>query len=432
MKHHRIRLLLWLIVFTFIQARTWAASNYIQLIDSNTALTQLQNVKSNTLVDVCCDVQSSTFNWIVPNDCVIRYSGGMLSLRSIQGTNTMIDAPARQLFGNNTNLSGTWNIEKAYPEWFGAKGDNNTLCDDAIRKAFKLTPSEVHFSKGIYLINSTIISNGPDIYINRGATIKMKSNRVPVIKADYQRASSIYTMKVMPHIHGGGCIDGNNTATIGIVLRYGRSMLVENLVIKNMTVYGLQAAETDNDTSGYCRVYKCIFENESGNRDVIAINNNRTDCLYEDVNIVNFRIAVRHAGAGGKFTNVSAWLTDGNLWNGSVVFLCNESDLTLYNCEADTMQKLIMIGKGVDYFFANVINCRAFKNNDIVSDNLARRYPPLIIDKNGSRDTQIFINGGAYWFEVPYNIIENPSSYDNIRINRYHRARISNHGNYDR
>ena len=91
-----------------------------------------------------------------------------------------------------------------------------------------------------------------------------------------------------------------------------------------------------------------------------------------------------------------------------------------------------MIGKGVDYFFANVINCRAFKNNDIVSDNLARRYPPLIIDKNGSRDTQIFINGGAYWFEVPYNIIENPSSYDNIRINRYHRARISNHGNYDR
>ena len=427
----RCRFFLVTLVLAFY-SNIWSANHYLQLNDAKTALTSLQKVEPNTLIDVCCDVNSPTFQWNIPADCVIRYSGGTLNLRSVNGKNTMIDAPARQLFGSNTAISGSWNVEKAYPEWFGGKGDDNTLCDQPISKSFKLSPSEVHFSRGTYLVNSTITTNGPDIYINRGATIKMRSSRVAVIKADYTLASSIYTMQVMPRIHGGGCIDGNNVATIGIVLRYGRCMLVEDLLIKNITQYGLQAAGSDKDMSGYCHVYKCIFENESSNRDAIAINNNRTDCIYDDINIVNFRIAVRHAGAGGKFTNVSAWLTDSSLWNGSVVFSCEESDLTLYNCEADTMQKLLKIGRGVNYFFANIINCRAFKNNDIVPDRLARQYPPLIIDKNGSQQTQIFINGGAYWFDVPYNIIENLSSFDNIRINRYHRDQIINHANSDR
>lgn len=56
--------------------------------------------------------------------CSLVFSGGQLintggSAVTISGNNTIIDAPLKQIFGSNINLSGTWICKSIHDEWFG-------------------------------------------------------------------------------------------------------------------------------------------------------------------------------------------------------------------------------------------------------------------------------------------------------------------------
>ena len=53
---------------------------------------------------------------------ILDFQGGKLFNGVLVGNNTSIRSEAVQIFDTNIVLSGTWNVNEGYPEWFGAKG----------------------------------------------------------------------------------------------------------------------------------------------------------------------------------------------------------------------------------------------------------------------------------------------------------------------
>lgn len=87
-----------------------------------------------------CSTKSRTINYMIsgiitmPEDCVLLFNGGKLSNGIIRSVRTHIQAPPKQIFGDNMFFDWYWDIEEAYPEWFGAKGDKTINDGIAIQK----------------------------------------------------------------------------------------------------------------------------------------------------------------------------------------------------------------------------------------------------------------------------------------------------------
>lgn len=423
------------------------AAVYVALTNSAEAMSQLKNIKSGTLIDVCADISLPSYRWEVPDGCSIRYSGGLLRMAEIVGRDTRVLAAEDQLFEVN-KISGSWKVNVALPEWFGAKSDGKFDCSSAIAKAMLLNPSELKFTQGTYLVSQPILTHHSDICISRDAilaarnelSLQMKDYKGKLVTAqglivgDYTQDFSreVYGLQLQPKIYGGGCIDGRYKASVGILLNKGFRVIVRDLTIKDFNKFGFVAA-LSKDAAGSSIMQNCTFVNDDGYQNspssiqhhpnAVAIRNNRYDCTYEDVMIINYQVGVVHEADNGKFTNIHSWLRDGFYWPNSVVFDCYAPDVTLVACDADTMRKLVKCHS--DYFFANIISSRAYKNPDVVSDELACKYPPLIVDKGDTKDSQVYLSGGAYWFEVPYEIINNLSSFDRVKVHRYNRGKVT-------
>lgn len=384
---------------------------------------------------------------ILPANSILRFSGGVLSVTgNITGNHTVINAPATHFLSVHGVVNGTWNVPIAYPEWFGANynGDNYTTNDSAISQTLSLIPGEIQFTQGIYMISNTIYTNQPNqtvstnILIGKNATLKAALNMSVMIMGNYPDGIGVHNLTTLPKIYGGGTIDGDNKACCGIVLQHGYRVMIEHLCIKNVKNYGFTAASNPSE-AGSCVVRDCVFENHPtinpldpnfGLLDnAIAIHNNHVDCNYENIMIIDFKIGVLHDALNGKYVNVHAWLSTNLYWKESVVFKCLQPDLNLYCCDADTMRKLVEV-ENIPYFFANIINCRAYKNDDVVSDSLCSSFKPIVVDKGASIATQIMILGGAYWFDVNYTIIEeelvdyNIECYDRVSVIRYNRSMV--------
>lgn len=400
---------------------------------------------------------------LAPNS-VLHFSGGKLIINgNLGGDNTVIDAPPVQILQVSGTISGSWHIGTAYPEWFGAVADGQTDCSPAIAKAMCLGASELRFSCGIYNINSTIVTTGTNIYIAGRATIYTNTALSYMIQCDYSSGNTPFGMKALKTVCGGGGIDGNYSATCGIAMRSGYRTVVRDITIKNINGTCLK---TTFDETKYGPVYVqgCVFQNPRGmdkgsknssidaNGTNIAILNNCYGNVFENLDIVNFKVAVKHKAENATYNNVHAWLFDGaDYWFGSKVFSCYVPDVTLYRCDADTMQSLVVAEDyddnnssiNHDYFFANILNCQAYRNPGIANNTviLDSHCPtvirhPKVIDMgslvNSGNFSQIMLVGGNYYYDnnegaqhnndpVVYEIMTKKSDYDIISINRFNR-----------
>ncbi len=408
---------------------------------------KVSQIPSGSVIEIDADIEVAGA-WLLPDNCVIRFSGGVVTANRIVGKNTVIDSPAAYMFKVG-KMEGTWRVERAFPEWF--HGTDNSW-SDAVDRALTLNPVEICFTHGIYDITRPIVTTSPNVYIAHGATLRAsQSLRQPIeymICGDFSGRHTVAELALMPKIYGGGCIDGNGMAKTGVTFYRSRQSALEGLTIQNTTEYGFKASR-DETVAGNCIVSNCVFQNwlknPAAKKRVIAILNNRTDCVYEDIEIVDYQIAVRHDGLNGKYTNVHAWLLDATLWNSSVVFDCQQPDLTLLGCEADTMCSLIRFDR--PYFFASIVNCRAYVNESVVDLNAVdskgnpRYAMPLVIDKtiaNASKDrtqgakgrlSQIMLYGGVFWYELgrntlKYRIVDEMSPHDQIELRRYQRSQL--------
>ena len=89
------------------------------------------------------------------------FEGGKLTgSAKITGNYTQIIASKTQIFDTSLSFDGIWNIDRAYPEWFGAKPSIRSKpfdCSIAINKAIELKQvGEVYISRGNYYIKYPI------------------------------------------------------------------------------------------------------------------------------------------------------------------------------------------------------------------------------------------------------------------------------------
>ncbi len=427
-----------IIFLLFVATLSIHAGSYVSVDNPSLARRQLTDAPEGSLLDIKCDVDMGEV-WRLKPHCTLRYSGGKVKAGVIEGDQTVISAPSAH-FIQADSVCGSWRVDVAYPEWFGAREDHD--CSKAIDLAMGLHASEVRFSKGVYAITRPVVTKGSDIYLAGGATLRAQNEMETNIRyrgktytvhamvvGDYRYpgAKDVYGLHPLPRISGGGCIDGNYRASVGIQLHQGFRTVIRDLTIKNVLSYGL-VTSTVPGVSGNCFVENCMFQNTDNydtdlssvtvhHPEAVAILNNRNDCVYSNIEIVNFQTAVRHTAPNAVFTNLHAWLRDPFYWDNSVVFDCFSPDITLNGCEADTMRKLLKSHN--TGFFATVMNCKAYNNTDIVSDKMAARSMPVVVEKYDDADSHVVVTGGSFWFETPYSIINRPSVNDRVESCRY-------------
>lgn len=89
---------------------------------------------SGVIYKVCADVDLGGGTLTVATGSTLDFQGGSFSNGTIVGNNTKINAGLQKIFNIDIILNGTWNVNEAYPEWFGAVGNGVTNDTIALTK----------------------------------------------------------------------------------------------------------------------------------------------------------------------------------------------------------------------------------------------------------------------------------------------------------
>lgn len=171
----------------------------------------------------------------IPSNCILQFDGGSISgEHTITGQNTGIKAGLVKIFDIDVTLAGTWNVAEAYPEWFGAVGDNITVNNIPISKAISIFEnvflscknykiSTLQINKDVNIIGNNAILSGGSIYISNhklnisGVTFKdISTNAIVPTNSDVSIKNCKFinigiTENLDPTWQGNGVyIDGGN------------------------------------------------------------------------------------------------------------------------------------------------------------------------------------------------------------------------------
>ena len=126
---------------------------------------------SNSTYNITTDITLES-DTVIPDNVTLIFQGGKILSNTpltLTGQRTRIVAPICQIFGEDIEVDGSWDIDRAYPQWFGYATYQTPVdylppatCRDAgpaINKAIKMKQmGEVFLPKGIYVIATPAIA----------------------------------------------------------------------------------------------------------------------------------------------------------------------------------------------------------------------------------------------------------------------------------
>ena len=220
---------------------------------------------------------------IIPVNCVLKFINGTINGGTnsvLKGTYTGIETTQRQIFDTNVILTGSWNVDCIYAEWFGAKANDATDCTAALQKAIDTTDTAdgklpVQLISGTYRIKSSLIT--PSFLTIRGIVhrndciIKATATFTGMFKAKNDTA---YTYLMF----SGFTLDGDNKATDGLYYpNYG--FIYSH--IYNMSFDSINGYAINSDDTWATKIDKCHFDHcENG---ILAGSGNGLEIVNNDI-----------------------------------------------------------------------------------------------------------------------------------------------------
>lgn len=127
--------------------------NYVVLKKDNTFAEQVTG--TNTIYEIrdTFDLSNESIN--LPTGCILKFNGGKITGGTIVGNKSKIISSNVQIFDGSVTISGTWDVNQAVPEWFGAVADGVSDDTSPIQKAVDLFSGV--FLYGNYKISSVTI-----------------------------------------------------------------------------------------------------------------------------------------------------------------------------------------------------------------------------------------------------------------------------------
>lgn len=86
-------------------------------------LTNKTVIKEDMIYEVVDVVDLVGKQMKLAKNCYLIFRGGIIKNGELVGNKSKIEALPVKIFNEDLKVSGNWTVEKAYPEWFGAKAD---------------------------------------------------------------------------------------------------------------------------------------------------------------------------------------------------------------------------------------------------------------------------------------------------------------------
>lgn len=258
-------------------------------------LTQEMINQINTVYDIRYDFDLNGSEIIVPEGCILKFSGGIIRNGIIIGNNTAIKSSIYHIF-SNVSLKGLFSNYYYYPQWFGAIGDGVTDCTQAFQSLNKLS---IMVPNGIYLISNLTFDKGTSI---------IGSSKLYTILQQKDRASGDFI--TLQNWNAGAISNLTISGGKNIVkVNYMQSLLkvkvvdyisnnrdssyfseIFNILIKDSEYSGvslLGSGEIDNGVTCYPNWVFCMHDSYIVNCKEYGLYNTTTDNRFHDLLITN-------------------------------------------------------------------------------------------------------------------------------------------------
>ena len=317
--------------------------------------------KANTRYIIQYDYDLDGETITVPEGCELDFQGGSLNNGTFNGNGTNIRAEITTIFGDSLNVNNNWNIDYAYPEWFGAKKNADSDSYQAITKAFSMN-KHVKLGVGTYYIGHPILLDSQ--YKLEGEFDKTVITTIADID------SIISAINLTNAVSYGFVrnikIDGNNKANYGIKCNYvSNGTIIENITIQNCVEAGLYISKS----------WYAVFRNirSWGNKYGLYLDNNLDEEAGRDaINGVQFsscwfnhnEISLYHTGIYGSAISFSSCTFENASGECEIKVDSLYNDISLYSCYIETRTILFKINGIPGGGFFNLIGGLFKQNND--------------------------------------------------------------------
>lgn len=131
-----------------------------------------QMTRENTTYKIVFDIDLNGERVVIPKGSTLKVKKGFISNGILIGQSTKIKTTKEKRFGSGLKIEGSWDVNNAYSEWFGPKGDG-TDDTEALTVFFNFPAKKKTLKAGVYGVYELLCEGfkNTEVYAY-GATLK--------------------------------------------------------------------------------------------------------------------------------------------------------------------------------------------------------------------------------------------------------------------